>query len=83
MFEALEEVDGKFAFPTIAAIAKMRPELVREIVDQGHEVASHGFNHVRYPTLSSKGREEDFALSLQIFQKLGIKIEFIKCAKSS
>ncbi|MGY5879872.1 MAG: polysaccharide deacetylase family protein [Candidatus Thorarchaeota archaeon] len=75
MFEALEEAGGKFAFPTIAAIAKMRPELVREIVEQGHEVASHGFNHVRYPTLSSNAREEDFALSLQTFQKLGIKIE--------
>ena len=75
MFEALEEVDGKFAFPTIAAVAKMRPELIREIVKQGHEVASHGFNHVRYPTLSPKGREVDFALSLQVYRKLGIKIE--------
>jgi peptidoglycan/xylan/chitin deacetylase (PgdA/CDA1 family) len=75
MFEALEEADGKFAFPTIAAIAKMRPELVKEIIEHRHEVASHGFNHVRYPTLSPKGREEDFALSLQTFKKLGIKIE--------
>lgn len=75
MFEALDEVDGKFAFPTIAAVAKMRPELVREIVKEGHEVASHGYNHVRYPSLSAKGREDDFALSLQTFRKLGIKIE--------
>jgi len=75
IFEALEEVDGKFAFPTIAAVAKMRPELVHEIIKEGHEVASHGYNHVRYPTLSEKGRENDFALSLQTFQKLGIKIE--------
>ncbi|TFG33118.1 DUF2334 domain-containing protein [Candidatus Thorarchaeota archaeon] len=75
MFEALEDVDGKFAFPTIAAIAKMRPDLVREIVERGHEVASHGYNHVRYPTLSPKAREKDFALSLQVYKKLGIKIE--------
>ena len=75
MFEVLDEVDGKFAFPTIAAITRMRPELVQEIVKEGHEVASHGYNHIRYPTLSSKGREEDFALSLQVFRKLGIKIE--------
>ncbi len=75
MFEALEEADGKFAFPTIAAVAKMQPDLVREIIKQGHEVASHGYNHVRYPTLSAKAREDDFALSLQTFRKLGIKIE--------
>ncbi|TFG34078.1 DUF2334 domain-containing protein [Candidatus Thorarchaeota archaeon] len=75
MFQALEEGDGQFTFPTIAGIAKMRPELVREIVREGHEVASHGYNHVRYPTLSAKERERDFALSLQTYRKLGIDVK--------
>ncbi|MHA2024705.1 MAG: polysaccharide deacetylase family protein [Candidatus Thorarchaeota archaeon] len=74
MFSALEEVDGRFAFPTIAAVAKMKPELVKMIVDEGHEVASHGYNHVRYPTLTQEAREKDLRLSLQVFKKLGIKI---------
>ncbi len=75
MFSALEEGDGRFTFPTVAAIAKMKPELVREIVKEGHEVASHGFNHVRYPSLTSQEREQDFALSLQTYKKLGIDIK--------
>lgn len=75
MFEALDEGDGHFAFPTVAAIAKMRPELVCEIEREGHEVASHGYNHVRYPSLSKTQREQDFALSLQTYRKLGIKIQ--------
>jgi peptidoglycan/xylan/chitin deacetylase (PgdA/CDA1 family) len=75
MFEALEEGEGKFAFPTIAAIAKMKPELVREIVREGHEVASHGYNHVRYPTLSAKARETDLALSLQTYRNLGLEVK--------
>lgn len=74
MFSALEEVDGRFAFPTIAAVAKMRPELVKMIVHEGHEVASHGYNHVRYPTLTAEARERDLRLSLQVFKELGIEI---------
>ena len=74
MFTVLEEVDGRFAFPTIAAVAKMKPDLVKMIVDEGHEVASHGYNHVRYPTLTSQERERDLRLSLQVFKKLGIDV---------
>lgn len=74
MFEVLEEANGSFTFPTIAAIAKMRPDLVKEIVNEGHEVASHGFNHVRYTTLSEKTRQKDLALSLQVFKEIGIEI---------
>ncbi len=74
IFTALEEVDGRFAFPTIAAIARMKPELVREVVNAGHEVASHGYNHVRYPTLNAEGRERDLRLSLQVFKSLGVPI---------
>jgi peptidoglycan/xylan/chitin deacetylase (PgdA/CDA1 family) len=75
MFEALDTAGGKFAFPTIAAVARMRPELVKEIIKEGHEVASHGYNHVRYPTLNPKQREIDFVLSRQVFKKLGINVK--------
>lgn len=74
IFATLDEVNGTFAFPTVAAVAKMKPDLVRSIEKEGHEVASHGFNHVRYPTISAKARERDLILSLQVFKKLGIKI---------
>jgi peptidoglycan/xylan/chitin deacetylase (PgdA/CDA1 family) len=74
IFTALEEVDGRFAFPTIAAIANMKPDLVKMIADEGHEVASHGYNHVRYPTLTNDERERDLRLSLQVFKNMGIEI---------
>ncbi|MGY5852944.1 MAG: polysaccharide deacetylase family protein [Candidatus Thorarchaeota archaeon] len=75
MFEVLDTHQGRFAFPTIASIARMKPELVLEIEREGHEVASHGFNHLRYPTLAANQREVDLALSLQTFRKIGIKIQ--------
>jgi peptidoglycan/xylan/chitin deacetylase (PgdA/CDA1 family) len=75
MFEVLEEFQGKFAFPTIASIARTKPELIKEIEHEGHEVASHGFNHVRYPTISNSERKQDLKLSLQIFRNIGIDIK--------
>ena len=75
MYNVLDELDGKFAYPTIASIARMRPELVKEIEQQGHEVASHGYNHVRYPTITARERENDLTLSLQVFQNIGVKIK--------
>ncbi len=37
----------KATFFTLGWIAERHPALVRRIVDQGHEVASHGWSHVR------------------------------------
>ncbi|MHA1959310.1 MAG: polysaccharide deacetylase family protein [Candidatus Thorarchaeota archaeon] len=75
IFEALDSGDGQFAFPTVAAVAKMRPEFVKEIVKEGCEVASHGFNHVRYPTLTADERFEDLTRSITTFKQLGIQID--------
>ncbi len=40
-------------FFLIGSQAKARPDLVRQIVDAGHEVASHGLTHRSFPSLSS------------------------------
>jgi peptidoglycan/xylan/chitin deacetylase (PgdA/CDA1 family) len=74
LYSVLEETNGRFAFPTVAGIARMRPELVREIIKEGHEVASHGFNHVRYNTISEQARRHDLFSSLNIFKEIGIEI---------
>ena len=74
MFAILEETGGRFTFPTVAGIAKMKPDLVREITKEGHEVASHGNNHVRYTILSTQARRKDLLSSLQVFKEIGIEI---------
>ncbi len=74
MFNVLDEFNARFAFPTVAAIAKMNPDLVKLIEREGHEVASHGYNHVRYPTISAQARQQDLLLSLQVFKKMGVQI---------
>jgi len=74
MFSVLDEFNARFAFPTVAAIAKMNPDLIKQIEEEGHEVASHGYNHIRYPTISAQARQTDLLLSLQVFRKLGVQI---------
>ena len=34
-------------FFTLGWVAERYPQLIRQIVDSGHELASHGFSHVR------------------------------------
>ena len=75
IFEALDPYGARFAFPTVAAVARMKPDLVSYIEKEGHEVASHGYNHVRYPTLSAKERARDLEMSLRSLRKLGVKVQ--------
>ena len=55
----LEAHDIKATFFVLGWIAKRYPQLVRNIVDQGHEIASHGMNHqLIYNQAPDEFREE-------------------------
>src|SRR5204863_2304947 len=43
----LEDYGARATFFTLGWIAERYPQLVRRIVDNGHELASHGFAHKR------------------------------------
>jgi polysaccharide deacetylase family protein (PEP-CTERM system associated) len=43
----LEESDVRATFFTLGWIAERYPDLIRRIADGGHELASHGFSHLR------------------------------------
>ena len=47
ILEMLAAHDTHATFFTLGWIAERYPTMVREIVDQGHELASHGFGHER------------------------------------
>jgi polysaccharide deacetylase family protein (PEP-CTERM system associated) len=52
LLELLSRHDARGTFFTLGWVAKKRPELVRAIVESGHELASHGWGHERVTTLS-------------------------------
>lgn len=54
----------------LGTVAETYPELVREIRDGGHEVATHGYGHELVYTLTPEAFSEDLARSQEILQKI-------------
>lgn len=59
----------KATFFVVGQIAERFPDLVREIVDQGHEVGTHGYLHVTPDQMSKVEFEEDLVKSLDAIEK--------------
>jgi len=74
LLTVLDEHDGRFTFPTVASVAAMHQDEIRSIVREGHEIASHGYNHLRYPKISKRKREHDLASSLSTYKKMRVPI---------
>lgn len=52
LLDLLSEHDARATFFVLGWVAERSPELVREIIERGHEVASHGSDHKRVTTLT-------------------------------
>jgi polysaccharide deacetylase family protein (PEP-CTERM system associated) len=53
-------------------VAEQRPDLVREIADRGHEIASHGYGHALLTSLTPAEFEEDVDRSLEALARCGV-----------
>ena len=61
---------AKATFFTLGWVAKRHPELVQRVVAGGHEVASHGFNHVRVHEQSPGAFREDVRRTKAILEDI-------------
>ena len=53
------ETGVKATFFTLGWVAERHPALIRRIVDEGHEIASHGWDHDRVFTMTAEGFRAD------------------------
>lgn len=67
----LDEKDVKATFFTLGWIAERYPAVVRLIVDNGHELASHGYNHHRVSDQSPDEFLDDITRSKKLLEDLG------------
>ncbi|MBB3196607.1 polysaccharide deacetylase family protein (PEP-CTERM system associated) [Roseateles terrae] len=70
----LDLLDGrgvKATFFTLGWIAQRYPQLVRDIVARGHELASHGYGHERASDLSPTAFREDILSAKHLLEDLG------------
>ena len=52
--EVLDQLDVPATFFLLGKTATRYPELVRAYLRRGHQLASHGYDHARFPTLSRR-----------------------------
>jgi polysaccharide deacetylase family protein (PEP-CTERM system associated) len=62
--------DTKATFFTLGWIAERYPQLVRDIVAQGHELASHGYGHERASDLSEAAFNEDVSRAKKLLEDI-------------
>lgn len=66
----LDDHGTKATFFTLGWIAERYPSLIRRIVDNGHELASHGYGHERASDQSAEGFFSDINVAKLILEDL-------------
>ena len=67
----LDEHKTQATFFTLGWIAERYPQIVRAIVDQGHELASHGYGHERASDLTREAFADDITRAKKLLEDLG------------
>jgi len=65
-----DENNVKATFFTLGCVAQDHPELVKRIVSQGHDMASHGWDHRRVTTLSREEFSDDVARAKGVLEEI-------------
>lgn len=64
----LDETEARATFFTLGWIAERFPEMIRRIVDAGHEVASHGYGHERASAQTRESFLADIRLARMVLE---------------
>ena len=75
ILDMFDEAGVKGTFFTLGWVAERQKPLMRRIVDAGHELASHGYDHARVFTFDRKEFAEDLSKAQKILEDAsGVKI---------
>jgi len=71
LLDIFAEHDVKSTFFTLAWVAQKCPDLIKRIVSEGHELASHGLAHKRITNMQRDEAREDILSSKAILEDIG------------
>jgi polysaccharide deacetylase family protein (PEP-CTERM system associated) len=71
VLDILAEAEVQATFFMLGWVARRHPALVRRIVDEGHELASHGADHIRIDRQSPEQFRRDVQTSKRILEDQG------------
>ncbi|NOQ55539.1 MAG: DUF3473 domain-containing protein [Nanohaloarchaea archaeon] len=66
----LEKYNTKATFFVLGEIAEKNPELIKNIKNRGHEIASHGYNHKSLKQMNPDEFEKDIIKSKKILKNI-------------
>jgi polysaccharide deacetylase family protein (PEP-CTERM system associated) len=70
IIDILHETGARGTFFMLGRTAERYPEVVRLVVDEGHEVASHGYGHERIDRLPRAAFRADLRKSLDVIERV-------------
>lgn len=68
ILQMFADADVKATFFTLGWVAQRHPALLRRIVEEGHELASHGWDHARVFTLGKDGFAADIERARKVLE---------------
>ena len=71
LLELFEQQNAKATFFTLGWVAEKCPNLIKAIVDQGHELGSHGYGHQRLTQMSTEQVKQDITRSKHLLEDTG------------
>ena len=69
--ELLSETNNIATFFVLGTVAEHYPDLIKEISNRGHEVATHGYSHRLVYNMTPESFEDDLKISLDHLAKAG------------
>jgi polysaccharide deacetylase family protein (PEP-CTERM system associated) len=68
--ETLKRFDVKATFFVLGGVAKVFPNLIRQVAEDGHEIASHGIRHAQIFKLDEKEFRSDIVESKKLLEDI-------------
>jgi peptidoglycan/xylan/chitin deacetylase (PgdA/CDA1 family) len=69
LMDVLDQHDVKATFFVLGTFAANKPEVMREMLERGHEVANHSYNHKNYAKMSATDIAKDMKQADDAFKR--------------
>jgi peptidoglycan-N-acetylglucosamine deacetylase len=70
ILDLLDKYEIKATFAVLGTVAEQHPELIKEIYDKGHEIASHAWSHKTLHELGKDAFEEEIKKSVKLLESI-------------
>jgi polysaccharide deacetylase family protein (PEP-CTERM system associated) len=71
--EFFRSLDVKATFFIVGQVARRYPDLIKKIIDEGHEIACHGDTHIQLDKLTARSFRDDLERNIQSLVDVGGK----------